>query len=357
VIVALAFLAALGQDVLGEPEKIRLEELTRSLDSDDASARTKAQTELEAYLDRETRVAWVRERLKTAEGEVRGRLEDALHAWDFRQGDRIAFVKSGQIWIMSSKGRFARPLTTQGENLAPAFSPDGKRIAYASDRSGEFEIHLMDVDGKNDVPLTRSKAGSLDPAFSPDGKRVAYSVGRTGRGILSVDLQGKNPQELNVWGEWPAYSPDGKRVLLTGRIRTAQGDLFVREPGGKDEPRQITETLKPMALNFHARFSPDGSRILFAGWNPGAGGKLFLAKADGSDLTVLRQYPHFYAWPSFSPDGKRILCCRVHDGTSIGMTDRHFVLQKPEIVILEEGKPDVVLGEGSYPAWSPKLKP
>jgi dipeptidyl aminopeptidase/acylaminoacyl peptidase len=354
VILAFLVLAALSQDA---EESVRLEELVRRLDAEDASLRTRAQAELEDCLDRETRVAWVRERLKTAQGEVRGRLQEALDAWEFRQGDRIAFVTGGQVWIMSSRGKFARQLTDKGENLAPAFSPDGKRIAFASDRSGTFEIHVIDVDGRNEVRLTRSKAGSFDPVFSPDGKRVAFSVERAGKGIRSVDAAGSSPEELSETGEWPSFSPDGKRLLLTGRVRTAQGDLFLRELGTKGEPLQITETLQPMALNFHARFSPDGSRIIFAGWNPGAGGGLYLAKGDGTERKVLRDPAgSFYAWPSFSPDGRRILCCRT-PGEPVGMIDRHFRLRKPEVVLLEEGKEDVVLGEGSFPAWSPKVKP
>lgn len=348
-ILAFVVFAALFQDA------VRLEELTRSLDADDAAARTKAQAELEAFLDTEAKARWVRERMKTAEVETRGRLRKALERWDDRGADQIAFVREGRLWMMNDRGRNARALPPIGENEGPAFSPDGKKIAFASLRDDSSQIYLIDADGKNEVQLTRGKVDAYDPTFSPDGTRIAYSVDGAGKGIRSVDLDGRNPAVLSEWGEWPSYRPDGKSLLLTGRDRTAQGNVFLRALGDKGEPLLITELFKPKPLNFHARFSPDGKRIVFAGWTPGGGGSLYVVNADGKELTAVKREGRFFAWSSFSPDGNRILCVRSSEDLR-GIRDRHFLIDKPEIVVLEEGKPDVVLGEGTYPAWRPRLK-
>ena len=68
-----------------------------------------------------------------------------------------------------------------GHDSGPAFSPDGKRVAFVSNSDGNQEIYLVNTDGTGLVRLTRNPADDTLPAFSPDGKRIIFSSNRNGR--------------------------------------------------------------------------------------------------------------------------------------------------------------------------------
>lgn len=349
-------LELLPQEGLEEPERAKLEELVRALDADDAAARDRGQQALEAYLDREPRARWVRERIKSVEGEVKARLQKALDRHEFRTSEHVAFVRDGQLWVMSANGRSDRMLSDGGDNRSPAFSPDGRTIAFSSDRTGKHEVYLTDLEGKNVRQVTRSSSGAFDPVFTPDGKRVVYSVDGSGPEIRSVDLQGGEPAELAETGEWPSISPDGARLLFTVRSRAGEGQVTFAKLGEKTT-YPLTDVLRPKALNFHPRYSPDGQRIVFAGWTPSGPGGLYLMDGDGKNLAELQVPGQFYAWPSFSPDGRRLLYCRSPEVLQ-GIHGRVLRIAKPELVVCDlDGKNETVLGPGSHPAWGAKVRP
>ena len=83
---------------------------------------------------------------------------------------------------MDADGKNITQLTQNGRNGYPSWSPDGQRIAFASDRDGEnfhFQIYVMDADGKNITQLTQN-GRNLDTAWSPDGQRIAFVSNRDG---------------------------------------------------------------------------------------------------------------------------------------------------------------------------------
>ena len=114
----------------------------------------------------------------------------------------------------------------------PHGPPDGKRIAFVSDRDGPFnpEIYVMDADGGNQQRLTNDLHDDRDPSWSPDGKRIAFASNRDGNyGIYVMDADGRNPQNLSnnphddvspAWLNSPfSVSPAGKKFTMWGRLK------------------------------------------------------------------------------------------------------------------------------------------
>jgi TolB protein len=148
--------------------------------------------------------------------------DDLQPAWS-PDGRQIAF-SSGRagnldIYVMEANGARPRPLTdSPGFDEWPAWSPDGRQIAFVSDRDGNVELYLMNADGRDQQRLTNHSADDWPPAWSPDGLRLVFASNRDGDWNLYIlDLAGGPPLRLtNAAGDErdPAWSPDGRAIAF-----------------------------------------------------------------------------------------------------------------------------------------------
>lgn len=179
----------------------------------------------------------------------------------------IGAVTFSAWWRASRRPSGPRPslmrLTSDvGWTDYPAISPDGKILAYASDRSGEgnLDIWIQQIPDGSPVRLTRHAADDVDPSFSADGSKIAFQSSRSGGGIYVVPTLGGDERLLAERGFSPRFSPDGTWV--------AYG---VAEPLGSriDVAPAAGGPATPVAAGFHlARapvWSPDGRDLLFWG--------------------------------------------------------------------------------------------
>src|SRR5262245_14688613 len=103
-----------------------------------------------------------------------------------RTPDQIAFSsdrtgKQYDIYVMNADGTGVTNLTNHaGNDMNPAWSRDGSKIAFQSNRDGNFEIYVMNADGSNQTRLTNNRANDVVPSWSPDGDRVAFLSFRDG---------------------------------------------------------------------------------------------------------------------------------------------------------------------------------
>jgi Tol biopolymer transport system component len=119
-----------------------------------------------------------------------------------------------------------------------AWSPDGTKIVFASDRSGFFRLYVMDADGHNVREMTHSDnpGGNAYPAWSPDGKRIAFtnSTPDGSRQIFMIDADGKNTKQLTkdgIFNCYVAWSPEGKKLaacLFLAKSQSEDGSWAVR---------------------------------------------------------------------------------------------------------------------------------
>lgn len=149
-----------------------------------------------------------------------GSVIDIAPSWS-PDGKQIAFVSdrsgSPQVYVMNSDGTDTRRLTFGGDYcVAPAWSPDGRWIAYAIRAEGEFDLYLIDPTGEVNVPLVVHRRNDEHPSWSPDGRKVVFSSDRRGRADLYViDVNSQRLQRLTneardnltpAWGPFPADS-------------------------------------------------------------------------------------------------------------------------------------------------------
>jgi Tol biopolymer transport system component len=189
---------------------------------------------------------------------------NARHPAVSRSGDRLAFSEQNRdvdIWKYAD-GKIEPFLASTAYEWDPSFSPDGKKVAFCSSRSGEMEIWVCDRDGGKLVQLTdRLGRGQYSPAWSPDGKRVAFaSRGKDGKsGIYVVDGAGGQPRRLTppqYDALAPTWSRDGKWIYFA-RSDLARIDIW-RMPDGGGECTEITDH-----GGYHAVESPDGKEIYY----------------------------------------------------------------------------------------------
>jgi len=136
-------------------------------------------------------------------------------AWS-PDGKRIAYIyglgyRTDELCVIDSDGGNKRTLTNnKALEFLPAYSPDGKSIAYVSDVTGNYEIWVMDADGKNLSQLTNSRGIDTRPCWSPDGKQIMFVSNRSGDLQLWImGSNGSNPRQLTFGS--PSMDPAWKK--------------------------------------------------------------------------------------------------------------------------------------------------
>jgi eukaryotic-like serine/threonine-protein kinase len=225
------------------------------------------------------------------------------------------------------------PLTTDpGYEGEPSFSADGQRLAYVSDRTGDFEIFLKQISGGPDINLTNNKADDVQPAFSPDGKQIAFVSTRSsssnllypgvdysllGGDIWVMPALGGSPRRIAESGNFPSWSPDGTAIIYTRGTSWFRQKMYrVSAQGG--DPKEIPITFKsdesPAPFWLHPSYSADERWIAFD-----AGGKIFVVSAAGGEARAIVDGQH----PAWTSDGQSIIYSNNAPGKSFSLWQVH----------------------------------
>jgi Tol biopolymer transport system component len=218
-------------------------------------------------------------------------------------GSMIAYNcgDTSDICVMQPDGSGVRRLASDPANDEdPGWSPDGRRIVFASSRNdrgtGRNQIYIMNADGSGVEQVTRGAGGKFEPDWSPDGTRLAFVGDRGGNFdiyVMNVDGSGVTNLTNSPASESdPAWSPNGRGILYT--VDASVPELWVMNSTGGDAQK--------LGSGLAADWSPVGSRIAFS---PPTGGIAVLSLQDVS-VTRLTRNPYDLE-PTWSPDGARII--------------------------------------------------
>ncbi len=259
----------------------------------------------------------------------------------------------GRIRVTHESPRFVLPFQDDA-----SWSPDGKRLAYVSEKyePPDLDLHAVPAAGGRTRALTRNFVDEAAPAWSPDGKTIAFTQNRDQVGLLEAGGRAR----LLARGRNPSWSPNGAQIAFE-----RAGDIHVMSRDGTND-RAVTSGQE---LDTEPTWSPEGLRIAFARqtaeykdiWVVAAGGtdlQRFTEVHRGQDRCIVL----LASSPDWSPDGLEIAYSLLEGGNlscgSRGAWESIHAVSADGSgrtrLITDGGRSDPLSGEGAYkPAWSP----
>jgi len=236
--------------------------------------------------------------------------------------------------FVTGRGGLVQLTNADGSDLAPAWSPDGHRIAFQSNRDGNWEIYVMNADGSDVRRLTDDDAQDGEPSWSPDGRRLAFV--HSGR-IYEVQATGRGRHSLEQDGEWPSWSRAGTALALDVEFGDRNHGIVVSEPGrtlhavGTPDNRRPIWSPRARLIAYECRF---GTHWNICVLDPKTGSQRVLTGHDSDSFA-----------PTWSPDGTHLAFLSDRDGL-----DQLFVMRADgtAVVRLTSGQADK-----DTPSWRP----
>jgi len=219
--------------------------------------------------------------------------------------------------------------TLPGLEDSPAWSPDGRSLAYVSDAAGNLDIYVEQIGSGQAIRITDSAADDAQPAWSPDGSRIAFVSARAYPekhlsaligmarlysffGLRNGDVWvmpalGGTARRIAQDAYYPAWSPDGKRVVYAAP-REGRWGLWIQEVDAPSEPRSlavgalsVATLIEPSVIQ--PAWSPDGKWVAFTGGrDPFL--RIFVVPREGGQAQVVTEADANALLPSWSPDGR-----------------------------------------------------
>jgi TolB protein len=286
--------------------------------------------------------------------------DDALIAFQGARWATTLTSATSAIYVIRADGTGQRRLTGQGayEDSGPAWSPDGRRIAFGRRTAAGWRLQVIAADGSGRRAITRRQALADAPAWAPDGRSIAFerlparlpATGSTAQQVHVVGSGGGGLRALTRNGRFkggagqPAWRPDGRRIAFWGRTSLAGDappDVWVVRRDGSGARRLISDATDPA-------WSPDGARLAFS-----RGGDIYTATATGADVRRLTRTQAGDTDPAWSADGTRIAFSTMHRRANQARDDRRLSVMNAD----GSGRREITDRDPLFWAGAPSWRP
>ena len=226
-------------------------------------------------------------------------------------GSKIAFSaqrrgNASNLWIADADGGNLNQITTEGGRF-PSWYPDGKQLAFLSDRQGQRKFWSIAAAGGNEKVLFEIE-GIESPRLSPDASRVAFNFTKDGIiNVATMPVMGGELKQLTYDRElagWPCWSPDGQFLAFEIERGDDTHIAIISSQGG--EPVQLTFA---RGQSWPYSWSPDGDKIVFAGARDGVWNLWWVSRSDKGvrQLTRNTKLNVYFRYPAWSPRANQIV--------------------------------------------------
>ena len=264
---------------------------------------------------------------------------------------------------------------TRVDDEYPSWSPDGKQIAFQSNRqSDNFQLYVMNADGKNIRRITFNENEDETPVWAPDGKRILFSRYTEGDNNEMFFISPDGEDELQITDHplrdgHAKFSKDGQTIIFNaqrhddGTHELKNYEVYTTptpEPGSPIDNTQITRLTNWPDWDTYPSLSPDGKKVLWRRILPDTtaprkyNSEIFVMNRDGSGLKNLTNSKYFDGYPEWSPDGQHIVFASNRHG--IARFHLQLFIMKADgsdIQQISHNQPDE---EDVRPDWSPDGK-
>ena len=295
-------------------------------------------------------------------------------------------INQGMIILSLSEGSYSHlfafqpsnlPLTrlTSGpwDDITPSTSVAGSQVAFASNRDGQWDLYVLDIDDGDTTRMTQTAEYDAAPSLSPDGQYVVYESYVEGNlEIIIRDVKGAlapiNLSKHPAADFRPAWSPRGRQVAFVS-TRSGETEIWIADLDKGDEERFTNLSQSPRSMETNPAWSPDGSALSWASTQDGIR-SIWIQREDGE-----RHYAGSGDRPVWSPDGSTLLSTLKTPNQTLlsGYTAQDSLLVLPPIILPGDvqglawlrAAPSAVLPEGleqtarvsPTPLWFPELTP
>ncbi len=272
----------------------------------------------------------------------------------------VSFATDYEIYLINPDGSGKTPLTSNSaHDFGPAWSADGTKIAFSSNRDGNDEIYTMNADGTGQTRVTNNPNDDFEPSWSPTGSQLVFTrlIG-TDQDLVIANSDGSGEHTIADAGpeSQPAWSPDGGKIAFFRSVFQSggpYGGIYLVNPNGTGEV--LITPSQEGGRNQEPNWSPDGGRIVFSHdgcgspCEPDATWEVTTMNTDGSDRTRIECC--FTSQPAWSPDRTKVVYYKGLDCLN--------ACQRYDLATVNSsgGSVTVLPNTGDQPDWQPLPTP